>query len=222
MDCSPLNRLPAELRNEIYELVLTAPGPIFTRYSYKDDNWICDMRFKYGNLLAITQTCKRIHTECEGVFFSLNTFEITTMPNEIFMSWLSFRKHFLMTYVRSPRLVVFSFPPIDKSRTYRSLGSFFHEEQSTRNESLKALINFRSLCAEQSECHFELQFSLPDIGDLPLRLSAKDLNLAWDEKLAKYIRENTNEPSPGYHKLILCHLRAWRTTHQAQWENKPL
>lgn len=81
MDNSPLSRLPPELRNAIYELVLT----------FKDPIALAKRPMKYGapisyvlrvlnsspnprNGLALIETCNQIHQEAGNLIFSLNTF----------------------------------------------------------------------------------------------------------------------------------------------------
>lgn len=74
MDDSPLSTLAPELRNYIYELVLTRERPfrIFSngRSAQLD---LCDAK---THPLALTATCKRIHAECTSMFFAANTFTI--------------------------------------------------------------------------------------------------------------------------------------------------
>lgn len=70
MEASPLGRLPAELRNEIYWLVLEAQDPIQIYCVNKDF-------FQARRVpLAITATCRAIRSESLGIFYASNTFEL--------------------------------------------------------------------------------------------------------------------------------------------------
>lgn len=65
MDDSPLNRLPAELRNRIYELVFDKHDVIPT----------VPLR-KLSKYNGLTRTCRQIRKETHGMFFALNKFEL--------------------------------------------------------------------------------------------------------------------------------------------------
>lgn len=70
MDNSPLARLPAELRNDIYELALRQEEPVII------DG--CDKHAAVipPRAMGITQTRKDIRAETAGVFYALNTFTV--------------------------------------------------------------------------------------------------------------------------------------------------
>lgn len=76
MDDSPLGRLPAELRNHIYELAVLHDKPIVldpnrnAAYKPRPRGSIS------GLLTALLYTCKTIHTEALPIFYGVNTFEI--------------------------------------------------------------------------------------------------------------------------------------------------
>lgn len=59
---SPLFKLPAELRNTVYRLVLTGEGPLTVK---KDE---------IGNLMALLRTCKQTREEASSIFYSENRF----------------------------------------------------------------------------------------------------------------------------------------------------
>ena len=72
MERSPLARLPAELRNDIYELVLQAPNTIevvFTEFG--------TVRARNARL-ALTATCYAIRSETLTLYYSLNHFVLQT------------------------------------------------------------------------------------------------------------------------------------------------
>lgn len=81
MDASPLNKLPAELRLEIYALVLEQPCAISLVRS-KDENTLV---FEQGcgskdQFLAITETCRLVRQESLPVFYHHNDFWFPTLP----------------------------------------------------------------------------------------------------------------------------------------------
>lgn len=67
----PFFRLPAELRNEIYSLVLKAETPLFVstpRY------------FKVKPMLRLLSVCRQIRSEAGGIFYSDNRFTFHVDP----------------------------------------------------------------------------------------------------------------------------------------------
>ncbi len=79
MENSPLARLPAEIRNDIYQLVLTQPSQILCYYNgtkafSKEREWEKNTVTK---TLAITSTCQQIRQECGDLFLECNTLHIT-------------------------------------------------------------------------------------------------------------------------------------------------
>lgn len=107
MERSPFQRLPAELRNSIYERALSAPGPISGRYSHKDAAWTFELTFKYGITLGITRTCRQIYNESKDLVFALNSFEIKATFDGITGSWLRFSGRFLGLQLSLMRSIAF-------------------------------------------------------------------------------------------------------------------
>ncbi|KAK3641192.1 hypothetical protein LTR56_011432 [Elasticomyces elasticus] len=107
MDSSPLARLPAELRQTIYELVLTMAWPTiffeqtklrrkiryglrtrqFEKIPHHYDPWGKLATRGYRNNIAIIRTCKQVHREAAHAVFSCNEFRLTlrtsSVPEEI-------------------------------------------------------------------------------------------------------------------------------------------
>ncbi|KAK5115830.1 hypothetical protein LTR85_009424 [Meristemomyces frigidus] len=71
MDQPPLIRLPAELRNHIYELALLRGHPV--EIKIYDDDVLSPVGY---DVLALTRTCKQIRHESTGLFYSINEFHI--------------------------------------------------------------------------------------------------------------------------------------------------
>lgn len=84
MENSPLMKLPAELRNDIYELVLTRARPIELEYDHDRRRVIVDIwddaeqasvkPSPSGYLTALPSTCRALRTECSSLIYTNNTF----------------------------------------------------------------------------------------------------------------------------------------------------
>lgn len=79
MDDSSFGRLPAELRNSVYELVLTHPTPfnLEPRLDPKAGSKTRAVAASEPNFLALVKTCKQINTECSQIVYSSNIFSFT-------------------------------------------------------------------------------------------------------------------------------------------------
>ena len=84
MDKSPLQELPAELRNQIYELALyeregvgvcVTPQSAHIGWERKGE-LEARLPVRLGNPLALTMTCKAIREESLGLFYSINRFTL--------------------------------------------------------------------------------------------------------------------------------------------------
>lgn len=64
MDKSPFKKLSAELRNNIYELVLSSPDPICISVDTDE----------YASMSAITRVCRQIRNESVLLYHSVNSF----------------------------------------------------------------------------------------------------------------------------------------------------
>lgn len=81
MEASPFGKLPAELRNKIYELVLPRNETlqihsIDRRRGAREK--IVDFLFSRKNINALLLTCKRTRQDCAGLFYANNTFRIVS------------------------------------------------------------------------------------------------------------------------------------------------
>ena len=71
MDTSILCRLPAEVRNQIWEHVLIDSQPITIAAALVGRRYL-----KYQYRIALLATCKQIRSECTGLYYHNNTFEL--------------------------------------------------------------------------------------------------------------------------------------------------
>lgn len=196
MDQSPLNKIAAELRNQIYELVLTAPGPISGRFSFKDQTWIFDLKHRYGDLLAITRTCKAIHSECDQMIWSLNTFGIDTTRSEyLYYNLRLFRSFMGAGAAALVRSIAFDIGTLDtKDWDWLDLLMVPTPQVSLLQAKMgSALSGLRDVAEMEPACHFELRFKLYCLDNFELKLDAQDLDIMWDDSLGQLIPEKENE-----------------------------
>lgn len=76
MDRSPLAKLPAELRNHVYELALRHPVPLKLYWDPILDEFHRLEAFRPRLPLALTETCQQVRVECTQIFYAINTFII--------------------------------------------------------------------------------------------------------------------------------------------------
>ncbi|KAK3716163.1 hypothetical protein LTR37_006608 [Vermiconidia calcicola] len=89
MEASPLNKLPAELLNDIYELVFTQPGPLTVTFrDYQDPLSgikLSDKRpttdyatpTRISHVFALAYACKQTRVQCDLLRYSCNEFRLT-------------------------------------------------------------------------------------------------------------------------------------------------
>ena len=79
MDASPLGRLPAELRNRIYELVLIFPTFIEIEPSsqHAERPKAPELLGSNPNTFALVKTCKQVHSESSAIIYADNTFDFS-------------------------------------------------------------------------------------------------------------------------------------------------
>ena len=77
MDNSPLAKLPAELRSQIYDLALRKERVIL-----RTNDWAIDIHcLSYWN--GITQTCRRLREESHALLFSLHRWHVTLKVSQL-------------------------------------------------------------------------------------------------------------------------------------------
>jgi hypothetical protein len=82
MDNSPLRKLPAEMRNEIYYLVLVNPRPITINLHDKHAKARLIKHFNEAEPgisgLGLLRTCREVHDEAASIFYGSNKFLLDT------------------------------------------------------------------------------------------------------------------------------------------------
>ncbi|KAK5124171.1 hypothetical protein LTR85_001874 [Meristemomyces frigidus] len=76
MDDSPLAKLPAELRNHIYTLVLKRNTPYGVTSAYNLIDIVLERTGGEKHTLGMSATCKALHAECTPFFYAENQFII--------------------------------------------------------------------------------------------------------------------------------------------------
>ena len=81
-----LERLPAELRNRVYELVLEQDDEIVITVSHDKPGLLMQCDNAWPNVLALTQTSRGIRKECLPIFYEQNdfTFDLDISDNDGF------------------------------------------------------------------------------------------------------------------------------------------
>ncbi|SMY24073.1 unnamed protein product [Zymoseptoria tritici ST99CH_1A5] len=76
MENSPLERLPQEIRDEIWEYALTQPKPIIITANTSTKALKKDWRSHAPKPVSLLHTCKKINNETRLLFYRLNVFTI--------------------------------------------------------------------------------------------------------------------------------------------------
>jgi len=75
MDNSPLNKLPAELRNYIYELIVAAEAPIHIMYNSHSEPTVAWIH--KPQLSGLPEACRATHRESMQLYYATNKFSFT-------------------------------------------------------------------------------------------------------------------------------------------------
>ncbi|GIZ38688.1 hypothetical protein CKM354_000209500 [Cercospora kikuchii] len=125
MDSSPFGTLPAEIRNDIYELVLLSEEPILVHCEAAATPGVPR---KYRYLPGLIATCKQIRRESEQIFFKRNTFHVSIAPRPAKIEFAPYRDeaHAFWAFLNGVQRIGFSTPKhitVKISRSYSQLGT---------------------------------------------------------------------------------------------------
>ena len=171
MDRSPLNQLPAELLNHIFELAFQWQDPVVLKYNTSTyppssrDN-------KIKNPRSLIQTCKTIRAEFSELFYATNTFIfLVHFPEHFVPATKTFFNEIGEDNSAALRNVIVRFP----HRIYRRLGKF-------TLDVIDKTVRVRRLFKTKPSCalHIETTIAVPS---LDLRLDLQDLKSPWDDLL---------------------------------------
>lgn len=76
MEASPLARLPAELRNRIYEVILVYDNPTWIAVYLMHARLFRQRSSRPRHVLALVLTCKQLNAEAGSLHYALNTFTL--------------------------------------------------------------------------------------------------------------------------------------------------
>ena len=83
MENSPLQTLPREIRDYIYELVFAQDGPVVIICVQDSGFERAVDEYPQRNILALTETCHALRSECGLVFYAINTFAFPIALEEV-------------------------------------------------------------------------------------------------------------------------------------------
>ncbi|KAF2168245.1 hypothetical protein M409DRAFT_21683 [Zasmidium cellare ATCC 36951] len=86
MDRSPLNKLPAELRDLIYHFALVRNCPIVLYISKREHKVRIRKESEKKHVMGLSSTCKQIRTESLPIFYKGNHFKIAPTENQLLES----------------------------------------------------------------------------------------------------------------------------------------
>ncbi|KAK3072618.1 hypothetical protein LTR53_006482 [Teratosphaeriaceae sp. CCFEE 6253] len=95
MENSVFGRLPAELRDAVYELVIRQPGPVTLRHDAQLRKFVPgDDATAMPNMFAITRVCRAFRAECSALVYSCNQFRFPAPPDQKKCDGFSSRRPF--------------------------------------------------------------------------------------------------------------------------------
>ncbi|GIZ43608.1 hypothetical protein CKM354_000682700 [Cercospora kikuchii] len=199
MEDSPLGSLAAELRNMIWELVVTHNGNMFIAPSLcKGSPEPQSVTTNNKHVTAVLSVCKQMRSECSALFYSLNAFEVrtshhnwqtipavvTNFSNSIGQENAQMIRNmcFSITLDEQPRRdLIFDSPywsdqfERDLSQVLCSIGKFNKREGM---ESLRADFKFQSRPFRQVISRYTFRLDFLDVED-SFRLAAFRGSCVW-------------------------------------------
>ncbi|KAM3421991.1 hypothetical protein BST61_g2368 [Cercospora zeina] len=194
MDASPLGGLPAEIRNNIYDLVLLSEDPIQVTCEAAATPG-APRRYKF--LPGLLATCKQICSESEQIFFKRNTFNVNIAPRPAKIDFRPYcdEAHALWAFLNGLKRSRFPTPKHITLRISRSFGrisardsQYFNGAETCHqlNEIEKFTIGWR---IEKVECVIESSWGFtatPEIANIDMRNVRGSIRAAFDAFEEKY------------------------------------
>jgi hypothetical protein len=186
MDHSPFGKLPAELRNRVYEYLLAGGDHAFfcitTRYN--DQGVAVTKATVQGNPSALAKTCRTTRDEYAPLFYSNNEFMIRGRSGEeVLKSFNNFASTIGKRNACALRRVIF--------RVLEQRMDSFETVCSTHRD-VESILE-RTVLAKRGEqyrqCHFQVQIDLVHCSRAPanatflLNLDFDKLESSWDENM---------------------------------------
>ena len=192
MDQSLFEKLPAELRNRVYEYLVDRwpHGVICIRIHYNDQGVAVTKAPLYGNPLALAKTCRMTREEYTPLFYSNNEFMIRGRSGgEVFKTFNNFASIIGKRNACALRHVTFRV-------LEQRMDSF--ETVCSIHRDIESILE-RTLLAKRGEqyrqCHFQVQIDLVHCSSAPanatflLNLDFDKLESSWDENMENLQRK---------------------------------
>lgn len=187
MDASPLCRLPAELRNRIYGLVLALALPIVIGPSSQHDQrpktlWLITWS---PNIFALVKTCKQVHSESNLMIYADNTFEFSdwVKPEQSLQCFNDFVHLIGSTNAAALRTAQFV---VDGSK----------QRTSCEKASLSTLAAIKRMSTAMPDCTFHLTFARLEMG--------------MDEVVWLYLTFKDDKTFESSRKTAAARIEEWR------------
>ena len=217
MDGSPLVKLPPEIRNNIYELVLkqtqlvvleaTSKNGVFADWRLAEDSPM------ESEMLALTKTCHHVHDESKQLFFAINTFELRlghSTRQSYDYSFEDFCMQIGEVNASALRSVVID---VERFASRHVLPSFFGEGQLSHTLSAIIGVVQRELQMLHKTCSVHLKFGIISHRTYHAVLNLQELSMSWETAVDKLRREvvtaqcersECNALRGLLHELALC------------------
>ena len=186
MDNSPFGKLPAELRNRVYEYLLGEGHPaqycIMTRF---DERGFAVLKAVLpGKPLALTRTCRTTHAEYTPLFYSNNEFMIRARSGgDVLKSFNNFASIIGERNACALRHVILRVLE-QRMDSFETVCSTHRDVESILEETLLAKRG-----EKYQQCHFRVQVDLVHCSRAPanatflLDLDFDKLESSWDENI---------------------------------------
>lgn len=180
MDQSPFGRLPAELRNHIYEYIIE-DGTQYCITTHFNERGVEKLKASLADQpLALARTCRATHEEFTPLFYSTNTFMIRgRVGASVLKSFDAFISMIGEKYAAMLKHAVF--------RILEQRMDSFESVCSTHNDVKMVLERTVALKRDKyQQCQFRVQVDLVHCSRAPanatflLDLSLDDLESSWD------------------------------------------
>lgn len=191
MDASPLGRLPAELRNRIYELVLTLPTTIEIDPTIPNDkrSKASSLLRSRPNVFALVKTCRQVHSESNLMIYANNTFDFSNVARPA----KSLRRFVNFAYlIGSTKKAALS------SIQFRVDGASLFVSQE--NDPFTMVADIKRMSTTMSDCTFHVSFA---------RVTEKSEESAWkyvsfkDQKILEASRERVEHKLEAWKQRLL-------------------
>ena len=194
MNESPFSKLAPELRNSVYELVMSDDSPVCITITEDGKRVARDVDSSIAHGVALTATCKQMRDECTQLFYACNEFHFTSV--EALDTFCEIIGPLNVKVMQSkpvyPFRITYFFGgsgPLEDRRLREALAYMRLTMQQYPLTSAKAWATFRG--GDQNV-----------IYDMERLLDVLDLELPWDKEDADLTEAYKDEPKAAWKELI--------------------